>query len=352
MKLLESKKYVDDLTKAIQNIDLSPFANKSFFITGGLGLISSTIVDVLLIYGKTGKIYVGARDYNQFKKRYGLFNNVYYIPYNALEKIQLEKQINYIIHGAGVASPELYTSNPVETILSNFDGVHSLLKFAKNRSVERLLYISSSEVYGEKSIQGPFKENSYGRIDIDNIRTSYAVAKCASEMLCRSYNIEFGVDTLIVRPGHIYGPSAKKNDKRVSSNFAYHAAKGEKLIMKSAGIQKRSYCYSIDCAIQILTVLIKGKSGQAYNIGHDEVITIKEMAEILAKAGNTDLIIEKASEEEKKCFNPMNNSALDNSKVKALGYKDIFSVEEGLVHTVEILKEVESTELNCKDNSK
>ena len=341
MKLLESEKYKNDLVEALNNIDLKAFENKTFFVTGGLGLIASAIIDVLLMFGKTGKIYVGARDYEQFKKRFGGLDNISYVPYNALGKAQLEEKIDYIIHGAGLASPELYTSNPVETILSNFDGVHSLLEFARNRGVKRLLYISSSEVYGEKSTDESFKEDMYGKIDIDNVRESYAVAKRASEMLCRSYYWEYGVDSVVVRPGHIYGPSAKRTDKRISSVFAFNAANGELLKMKSSGLQKRSYCYSVDCAVQILMVLLMGKCNQAYNIGHDEVITIRKMAEILAKAGNTRLFLTEASEKEKKVFNPMSNSSLDNSKVKKLGYKDTFSVEEGLIHTVEIIREME-----------
>ena len=59
-----------------------------------------------------------------------------------------------------------------------------------------------------------------------------------------------------------------------------------------------------------------------------------------AKAGNVEAIISNPTEEEKKAFNPMNNSALDNSKIKGLGYRQVFSVEEGLTHTVEILKEI------------
>ena len=58
-------------------------------------------------------------------------------------------------------------------------------------------------------------------------------------MLCKSYASEFGVDCVIVRPGHIYGPSAKKVDKRISSDFAFRAATGEQLVMKSSGLQKR-----------------------------------------------------------------------------------------------------------------
>ena len=96
----------------------------------------------------------------------------------------------------------------------------------------------------------------------------------------------------------------------------------------------------MDCAIQILTALLKGESGQAYNIGHDMVTTIRKMAEIYAEAGNVELTIAEPTEAELKAFNPMNNSSLNNSKIKGLGYRDTFSVEEGLGHTVEILKEL------------
>ena len=107
----------------------------------------------------------------------------------------------------------------------------------------------------------------------------------------------------------------EKNDKRISSDFAYKAVNGEKIEMKSTGLQKRSYCYSVDCAVQILIALIKGKSGEVYNVGHDDVTTIREMAQLYAKAGNIELIIKKPTEAEEKAFNPMNNSSLDNNKL-------------------------------------
>lgn len=341
MKLLESVIYNDDLKRAVHNIDLEQLRGKSIFITGGLGLICSTIVDVLLAYGKIGHVYIGARNQNNFNERFAGNEKVSFYPYDAMKPLKLDIEPDYIIHGAGMASPELYTLMPVETVLSNFDGIHALLQFAKDNSVKRVLYISSSEVYGKKIIDEPYVEGNYGEVDIDSIRSSYIIAKRSSEMLCKAYASEYGINVVIVRPGHIFGPSLRKEDKRISSNFALKAASGEKLEMKSSGLQKRSYCYSIDCALQILTVLLNGECGQAYNIGHDEVTTIKEMAEIYAKAGNVELIVAKPTESEIKAFNPMNNSALDNTKVKELGYHDVFSVEEGLVHTVEILKEIE-----------
>lgn len=339
MRMIESGLYKNDLNKAISNIDLCELEGKSVFITGGLGLICSTVIDILLAHGKT-EIYVGARNQKQFLERFGGFDKVHFVQYDALAELNLDFKPDYIIHGAGLASPELYTTMPVETVLSNFDGVHELLEFAKKNDVKRLLYVSSSEVYGKKSTDDPFIEGQYGEVDIDNIRSSYAIAKRASEMICKAYSSEYGIEAVIVRPGHIYGPSAKSTDKRISSDFAFKAANGEKLEMKSSGLQKRSYCYSVDCAAQILTVLIKGETGQAYNIGHDEITTIREMAIILAKSGNVELTVAEPTEAELKAFNPMNNSSLDNSKVKALGYKDSFSVEEGLSHTVQILKDM------------
>ena len=202
------------------------------------------------------------------------------------------------------------------------------------------MYISSSEIYVKKTTEEPFKEGKYGEINIDNIRSSYAIAKMASEMLCKAYFFQYGIETVIVRPGHIYGPSAKKIDKRVSSDFAFKAAKGEKIELKSSGLQKRSYCYSVDCAIQILTVLLNGENGQAYNIGNNQTITIREMAEIYAKAGNVEVTVAEPTKVELSAFNPMNNSSLDNNKIKELGYNDNFSVVEGLMHTVLILKDI------------
>lgn len=87
-------------------------------------------------------------------------------------------------------------------------------------------------------------------------------------------------------------------------------------------------------------MLLKGTPGEAYNIGNDEVTTIKQMAEIYSKTGNVKLKTAIPTEEEVKRFNSMNASTLNIDKVKKLGFKNVFTVEEGLIHTVEILKDL------------
>ena len=149
------------------------------------------------------------------------------------------------------------------------------------------------------------------------------------------------MDSVIVRPGHIYGPTAVPSDNRVSSAWAYAASRGEDITMKSNGSQIRSYCYCLDCASAILTVLLKGQCAKAYNISNqNSIISIKQMAEILSQEGHVILRMEVPSLAEKKSFNPMCNSSLDNEDLLVLGWNGIFSAKTGFDNTVKILREI------------
>ena len=226
-------------------------------------------------------------------------------------------------------------------MLSNFIGMKNLLDYANEKGVKKVLYISSSEVYGKKEGTEPYKSNEYGYIDLLNARNSYSVGKRAAETLCASYYDEYGVDSVIVRPGHIYGPTAVESDNRVSSAWAYAVARGENIVMKSDGSQIRSYCYCLDSASAILKVLLKGETVHAYNISNsNSIINIRGMAEILAKSAGVELKMELPSETEKKGFNPMSNSSLDSTELLNLGWKGLFDAERGFSHTVDILKEI------------
>lgn len=342
--ILANNTYVEDIRKVIATFNFSVLKNSAVLVTGGLGLIGSSVVDLMIIYNECCNanisIYIADINESGFNARYSEYKYVKYLSYDATKTITFDVDVDYIIHGAGLASPELYVSKPVETMLTNFNGVLNLLEYARTHHTRRMLYISSSEVYGTKDTADAFEENQIGFVNINMIRASYAEAKRASEVLCRSYSSEYDVDTVIVRPGHIYGPTASPRDKRISSEFAHLAAQGKSLEMKSLGLQKRSYCYSLDCAAAILVALMNGEKGESYNIGHDEVTSIREMAQIIAEAGNVSLKISDPTEEDLKQFNPMDNSVLNNEKIKERGYRDSFSVREGLYHTVKILADL------------
>ena len=348
--LSENQKWIEDLEVAVSFFsEFKELAGKSVLITGATGLICSAITDMLIRLNETRnartEIYVTGRDPEKVRDRFGEFSSREYfhiLKYDALEEIRdFPEKIDYIIHGAGNAFPSAMIKEPVETMECNTGGTLRLLKYASKAGCRRFMYISSSEVYGKKEADRPFKEEDYGFVDLLGPRSAYPVSKRAGETICASYSYEFGIESIIIRPGHIYGPTASRKDNRVSSAFAYQAAEGKDIVMKSDGAQIRSYVYCVDCASAALIALLKGENIGAYNISNpDSVISIKEMAENLASAGGVSIKMELPDENEKKAFNPMNNSSLDSNKLFALGWKGLFGADKGLKHTVEILKEI------------
>ena len=353
MTILDSAIYNSDVIKSTKSLNLGEFpCNKTFFITGATGLICSAVVDVLEKLSETKKldwkIVIGARNIQKAKERfekYTLNNNLSFFEYDISKTCMFPDGIDYIIHGAGNAYPAVFSRYPVETLTESVIGLEWIFQYAVKNKNTRVLYVSSSEVYGLLQNQEPIKENEYGYIDILSPRSAYSMGKRAAETLCSSFVSEFGADCVIVRPGHIYGPTASMQDNRVSSMFMYAAAQGQRLVMKSKGEQLRSYCYCLDCATAIITVLFNGKVGEAYNISNkNSLCSIKEMAEQFARAGKVSLFFDLPSEKEKQAFNPMLNSSLNSEKLESLGWKSVFSKEDGFEHSVKILQELSKNE--------
>ncbi len=350
--LYDNKQWIADIDKVIEVVpELDELAGKSLMITGAAGLVCSAIVDIIFRYNDTHdkkiQVLAAGRWPEEMSGRFGDLVNRDDFTFVVYDASRTDNVIgvhsDYIIHGASNASPNMIVKEPVETMMSNFLGMKYLLDYAKEQGTKRILYISSSEVYGEKEGSEPYKEGQYGYIDLLKARNSYSVGKRAAETLCASYADEYGVESVIVRPGHIYGPTASPFDNRVASAWSYSVAKGEDIVMKSDGAQIRSYCYCLDCASAMLKVLLCGENCHAYNISNpDSIISIKQMAEILVKSAGVNLRMELPTEEERKGFNPMSNSSLESTSLISLGWRGCFDAESGFGHTVQILKETYS----------
>lgn len=348
MNVLNSSLYLSDIEKATKSLDWIEFPNdKTFLVTGASGLICSSVVDLLVNlaqnYKLNWKIFLAGRNEEKIHNRFlKYFNdkNVSFINYEIEDPCHFPSGINYLIHGAGNAYPAAFAKEPAETLYLNILGMHQVLSYAIQNKT-RVVYISSSEVYGQLQNNEPITESDSGYIDLLNSRSSYPMGKRAAETLCASFIQEYAADCTIVRPGHIYGPTASKEDNRVSSVFMFNAANGKNLILKSKGEQKRSYCYCIDCASAIIATLFKGEIGEAYNISNkNSLCSIKEMAEAFAKSGNVSVNYDLPSETEKKNFNQMLNSTLNSEKIEKLGWQPSFSKQEGFDHSIKIVKEL------------
>ena len=342
MKYLDS--YWQDVERVLPHIKgIEALNGKSVLITGGTGLIASGVVDILYYLNKEKnariKIFLAGRSEERTAKRFynmKASEDYTFVSYDATVSTELDVSADYIIHAASNANPAAYVAEPVETMEANFIGLNNLLKLAVKKGAKRVLYLSSSEVYGQKDNMDPYFENDYGFLDILNQRASYPSSKRAAETLCIAYSLEYNLDTVMVRPGHIYGPAVIPSDNRATAQFTRNAVNGEDIVMKSAGSQLRSYCYSLDCASAILAVLINGEKGNAYNISNpDSIITISAIAKALANAAGRNLTFENPADAEAKGYNLMSNSSLDSKKLESLGWEAEFSPDEGAKRCIE-----------------
>jgi len=346
--MIYSALYNQNLEETINNVpNVNKLKNKDILITGATGLIGSAIIDTF-IYANVVKnlnihIYAAARDVNQVRKRFNQFFSekfFNFIKYDAANNLIFNFNFDYIIHSAGNSHPVVYASQPVETMISNLYGINNLLQYAKDNKISRTLFISSSEIYGQKKDNKPYKEDDYGFVDILNPRACCPSSKRTAETLCASYKKEYNLDIVIVRPGHVYGPTMTSNDSRAAAQFARNVIEGRDIIMKSTGLQLRSYCYVFDCVSAILTVLLNGISGEAYNISNrNSIVTIRRFAESFANSYGRKIVFVNPNDIETSGYNMMSFSALDASKLESLGWKGLYNIDEGVKRTIEILRE-------------
>lgn len=344
--MLNYKEYLRDF----ENIDCFQFEeflrNKKILITGTTGLICSALTDELMRlnqkYSLNLQVYGAGRSRKNFEQRFSYWGKneaLHFVPYDALEPVSFDEVFDFIVHGASNANPKSYSAQPAETMIANFMGTKNLLDTLKKMSDGRLLLISSSEVYGRNDSNKPYSETDYGYVDLSNPRACYPISKRAAETLCATYRKEYGINYVIVRPGHIYGPTMTISDSRAASEFIRMAACGKDIVMKSAGIQLRSYCYVVDCVSAILTVLLNGKIGEAYNISNPaSVVTIRNFAECLAGAAGAKVVFENATDAEKASYNLMDNSSLTSDKLEALGWKGKYDLKAGVEATLKALQ--------------
>lgn len=346
--------YAEDLRNAIEgSISFEAVNGTKVLITGASGLIGSFLVDAFMYYSEiTGcsiDVFAMGRNKNSLTKRFrshGQKPNFHTVEHDVSRPLTHQHRFDYIIHAASNAFPQAFWTDPVGTVMCNVLGVYNLLEYARHNGLRRFLFVSSGEVYGQ-GCRGvaAFEESYNGYIDITTPRACYPIGKTAGETLCTSYTAQYGLDTVIARPCHTYGPTATKRDNRVSAQFINSVMAGEDIVLKSQGSQLRSYCYVADSASGLLTILMKGETGKAYNIANPtSIVTIREMAEMLADISGRRVGYDASEESEDAGYSPVTQSVLSAKRLEALGWKGKYGMNTGLQRTIKILSNVTRNE--------
>lgn len=335
--------YLDDIKAAAsKELPWDKLDGTNILITGATGLIGSCLVDILMNRpNKNYHVYASGRNEERAKQKFSKYTedpSFHFFKYDVLSPLEGNVSFHYIIHGASNASPNFFSTKPVEVIKSNIFGISNLFDYGMNKGLKRLLFISSGEVYGEGDGR-IFTEDYSGYVDCTKSRSCYPSSKRAAETLCVSYSSEYGIESVIARPSHTYGPNFTESDNRVYAQFIRNILRDENIVMKSTGSQFRSWCYVVDCASALLYILLKGENCQSYNIADsDSNISIKDLAEMIAEIGNKKVVIDIPSESEKAGFNVVTKSIFSTAKLENLGWTIAGSMKEKMKTTIEEIK--------------
>lgn len=326
----------------IRELPWEKLSGCNILVTGATGLIGSCLVDLLMTHpNKDYQVYALGRNEKRAQSRFLRFEDdpsFHFLLGDVTQPLVCDVPFHFIVHAASNGSPNFFASNPVEVMKSNLYGVTNLIEYGLEHDMKRFLYVSTGEVYGVNDAC-LLDESNYGYVDILNTRSCYPSSKRAAETLAMCYASEYGADVVVARPCHTYGPHFTESDNRVYAQFIRNVLNGEDIVMKSAGDQYRSWCFVEDCVCALLFILLKGKNGEAYNIADkNSVITIRELAEMIAQIAGRKVVMQVASDVEKKGFTPIKRAVFNTAKLEALGWTVSGTMEEKLRKTIDICK--------------
>lgn len=351
MEILDNYLYKEDIINVCDlKLPWEKLKSKTALIAGSNGLIGSFLVDVLmqknLCDDLNCRIIAVSRNKGNSEKRFYQYldNDFFNIVGGDINETStfnsITGNVEYIFHLASNTHPKAYATDPIGTIMTNIIGTNNLLQFAIKHNIKRFCFASSCEIYGEnKGDVEKFKEDDCGYIDCNTLRAGYPESKRCGEALCQGYKEKNNLDFVIARLSRTYGPTMLMSDTKALSQFIKNGIKGHDIVLKSEGNQYYSYMYIADAVSGLLTVMLKGKCGEAYNIADEKSdIKLKDLAKTIADYVGKKVIFELPDKIEKAGYSKATKSRLDSKKLNEIGWNAKYNIEEGIKRTISILK--------------
>lgn len=332
----DSNIVVKDINEIIDNIRdfFKILEGQTILLIGGRGFLGTyflkTILAINNIISKPVKVIVVDNLITAKDKKNIQDSNVIFYETDISKNIQIDEKIDYIIHAASIASPIVYRKFPLKTVDVNYQGTRNVLEFARKTNVKGFLFLSSSEIYGDPNII-PTPETYWGNVSSTGPRACYDESKRLAETVCLIYYEQYNVPVKIVRPFNIYGPFLRLDDGRVIPDFLKNAIKKSQIIIHSDGSPTRSFCYVTDAMKAFFRVLFLAKSGTIFNVGNDEEVSMKVLAEKIKKIfKSVEIKYEKSNEPNYLKDNPQRRCP-DLKKIKReVGYSPRINLDEGI----------------------
>lgn len=352
MNLYDNDLYMEDV-RYVGGLSLpwERLKGKRIMLSGATGLIGSFLIDVILEKNTTDdlkcKVYALGRSEDRVKARFGRFadnTDLVFIPYDVKMPFVQKNigDVDYVLHLASNTHPIQYSTDPIGTIITNIIGVQNLLDFAVEHNAIRFAFASSNEIYGENRGNTEFFDEDYcGYINSNTMRAGYPESKRCGEALCQAYKAQRGLNIVIPRFTRTYGPTMLMSDTKAISQFIKKGVAGEDIILKSNGCQFYSYQYVADSVFGLLTILLCGENGEAYNIADEHSdITLRDLAGIIASINGKDVVFEIPDVIEAAGYSTATKARLSGKKLQNLGWEPKYDIKKGVERTIRILREI------------
>ncbi len=292
------ERIVADLPDPSQNL-----AGATVVVTGAAGFLCSYLVETLAAVNDNGlnppcRIVAVDNLLTGLSGRLGHLvgrDDVEFLQLDATQPLPFEGRVDWIVHGASIASPPFYRKHPLETIAANVGGTHRMLDLARERGARGVLCLSSSEIYGDPVASAiPTPETYHGNVSCTGPRACYDESKRLGETLCATYARLFDTPVKVVRPFNVYGPGQRLDDGRIIPDVMTAALARQPIVLFSDGRATRAFCYVTDAVRAIWHILFGGPTGEPFNVGNDATETsVLQLAETLRDvAGPPTLEIE------------------------------------------------------------
>jgi len=263
--------------------------------------------------------------------------NIHILVQDIVEPIKWVEDIHFIFHTAGAASPKDFTNWPVDTLWGHVQGTRNVLELAREKNVEKVLYVSTVEIYGEWKSAEAIKEDDMGAMYCDNARTCYPEAKRLCETMLASYEVQYGVTYVCVRLCHTFGPGISLNDGRAFAEFIRNVVEGKDIVLQTDGSAVRTYTYVADAIGAILLAFTKGRK-HCYNIANpDNLISIRELAELIAGLDPKGKVIVRYADQTKQKLQylPFKLGIMNVERIMGLGWIPQINTKTAFRYTLE-----------------
>ena len=316
-------------------IDWEKFRNKTVLVTGATGRLGTYMVDALgkadIDWNLDLRIIALARSKEKLERVFGEsleLPNIRTLMQDITEPIEIDDSVDYIFHTAGAASPRDFTEKPVDTLWGHLKGTRNVLEFAKEKKAERVLYVSTVEIYGDWKSDRPISEDDMGPMKCDNARECYPEAKRLCETMLASYEEQYGVPYTVVRLCHTLGPGISLDDGRSFAEFMSNVVNGEDIVLKTEGRAIRTYTYVADAVGAMLLAVTKGKE-KHYNIANlDNKASTREVAELIASLDPKKKVIVRYVGDNSNSLSYLNFNLgiMNTDRIIALGWRPQVSI--------------------------